>query len=99
MPGETSGAKTWEFALNGATEFQFSVLVWTEVPDPGAYSVHLTRVSAGSAYTCADGSDGKLYCWGYNSYGRLGDGTRTDRLDAGGGAGTGGSHALGHRGR
>ncbi len=78
-PGETSGAKTWEFALNGATEFRFSVLVWTEVPDPDAYSVHLTRVSAGSDYTCGDGSDGKLYCWGYNSSGRLGDGTTTDR--------------------
>ena len=78
-PGETSGAKTWEFALNGATEFQFSVLVWTAVPDPGAYSVHLTRVSAGSDHTCGDGSDGKVYCWGFNFSGQLGDGTTTNR--------------------
>ena len=74
-PGERSGAKTWRFALNGATEFQFSVLVWTTVPDPGAYSVRLTRISVGGSHTCADGSDGKVYCWGDNFYGQHGDGT------------------------
>ena len=74
-PGETSGAKTWEFELNGATQFRFSVLVWTEVPNPNGYSVHLTRISASWEHTCADGDDGKVYCWGYNEYGQLGDGT------------------------
>ena len=80
MPGETSGAKTWQFALNGATKFRFSVLVWTEVPDPDAYSVRLTRISAGYGHTCGHDLDGKLYCWGDNRYGQLGDGTRIDRL-------------------
>src|SRR5690606_651307 len=42
--GEVSRARQWQFRLNGATEFRFSVLVSTEVPDPGAFGVHLTRV-------------------------------------------------------
>src|SRR5690606_35255540 len=79
MPGETSGAKTWEFALNGATKFRFSVLVWTAVPDPDAYSVRLTQISAGYGHTCGHDLDGKLYCWGDNRYGQLGDGTNTNR--------------------
>ena len=78
-PGETSGAKRWQFALNGATEFQFSVLIWTRVPDPGAYSVHLTRLAAGVYHTCGESSDDKIYCWGANGSGRLGDGSTLDR--------------------
>ena len=56
------------------------MLVWTEVPDPDAYSVRLTRISAGYGHTCGHDLDGKLYCWGDNRYGQLGDGTNTDRL-------------------
>jgi alpha-tubulin suppressor-like RCC1 family protein len=37
-----------------------------------------TAVSAGSQTTCAIG-DGKLYCWGLNSRGQVGDGTMADR--------------------
>lgn len=77
--GEVSAPKPWEFELNGATEFRFSILVSTTVPDPGAYSVHLTRVVAGAYHACGDGSDGKVYCWGQNYYGQLGDGTTTNR--------------------
>ncbi len=76
-PGEESTARPWEFQLNGATEFQFSVLVSTVVPDPDAIGVHLTRVSAGGSHACGDGLDGKVYCWGENSSGQLGDGTVT----------------------
>src|SRR5690606_32002088 len=57
--GETSKSKTWEFELNGAEEFVFSVLISTEVPDPTAYAVRMTRVSLGYGHSCAEGSDGK----------------------------------------
>jgi alpha-tubulin suppressor-like RCC1 family protein len=36
-------------------------------------------VTAGSAHTCARKGDGTLWCWGYNVFGQLGDGTTTDR--------------------
>ena len=37
-----------------------------------------TIIAAGSEYTLASGSDGKLYAWGSDFYGQLGDGTTTD---------------------
>ncbi len=37
------------------------------------------QVSAGSYHSLALGSDGNAYAWGWNEYGRLGDGTSTDR--------------------
>ena len=37
------------------------------------------QVSAGEYHSLALGSDGNAYAWGYNSSGRLGDGTNTER--------------------
>jgi len=78
-PGEVSGAKTWVFALNGATEFVFSILIRTTVPDPRSSTVHLTRLEQGEHHGCAEGGDGKLYCWGRNQFGQLGNDTFDDR--------------------
>lgn len=77
--GEESGQKTWKFALNGASAFEFAVLVAAEVPDEASYAIELTRVAAGTNHSCGDGSDGNVYCWGYNSSGQLGDGTKSGR--------------------
>jgi alpha-tubulin suppressor-like RCC1 family protein len=41
--------------------------------------VSATAVTAGSSHSLAMGSDGKLYAWGYNSNGQLGDGSITNR--------------------
>jgi alpha-tubulin suppressor-like RCC1 family protein len=32
-----------------------------------------------TGHACAINSGGQLYCWGYNAYGQVGDGTTTDR--------------------
>ena len=36
--------------------------------------VSATKIAAGSEHSLAIGSDGKLYVWGYNEYGQLGNG-------------------------
>jgi len=40
---------------------------------------NVKKVSAGDYSTCAILSGGKLKCWGYNSYGQVGDGSTKDR--------------------
>jgi alpha-tubulin suppressor-like RCC1 family protein len=37
------------------------------------------KVGAGWGHTCAIKQDGSLWCWGWNGYGQLGDGTNTSR--------------------
>ncbi len=37
-------------------------------------------ISSGSSHNCAIDSEGKVYCWGYNTFWQIGDGTNTDRL-------------------
>src|SRR5205809_933465 len=41
--------------------------------------VTFQAVSAGGQHTCAVTTTGDAYCWGRNEFGRLGDGTGTDR--------------------
>jgi alpha-tubulin suppressor-like RCC1 family protein len=38
-----------------------------------------SQLSAGHEYTCGRTDKAVAYCWGYNQYGRLGDGTTTER--------------------
>jgi alpha-tubulin suppressor-like RCC1 family protein len=39
----------------------------------------VASVSAGDQHTCAIKTDGTMWCWGYNFYGQLGDGTNTQQ--------------------
>jgi alpha-tubulin suppressor-like RCC1 family protein len=43
-----------------------------------AATVSFTQLSAGGSHTCALAADGRVYCWGLNENGQLGDGTRTN---------------------
>jgi alpha-tubulin suppressor-like RCC1 family protein len=58
--------------LTGATSNAFNVVA--------PVSAIVALVSAGSDYTCGVTTGGAAYCWGYNGFGQLGDGTGTDRL-------------------
>jgi len=49
------------------------------VTDGGASSGSITSIAAGDVHTCASRSDGTAWCWGDNTYGQLGDGTRVAR--------------------
>lgn len=49
------------------------------VPVAAPPTVALSMPAAADAHTCAIGSDGRIYCWGGNEYGQLGDGTEIDR--------------------
>ncbi|PKN44154.1 MAG: hypothetical protein CVU59_12395, partial [Deltaproteobacteria bacterium HGW-Deltaproteobacteria-17] len=40
----------------------------------------VTQIAAGGSHSCALISDGTVRCWGFNSFGQLGDGTTTNRL-------------------
>ncbi len=42
--------------------------------------VRATALAAGLYHSLAIGSNGKLYAWGYNLYGQIGDGTTTNQL-------------------
>jgi alpha-tubulin suppressor-like RCC1 family protein len=45
-----------------------------------ASTLVFTQMSAGFEHSCGVTSDNRLYCWGWNAEGEVGDGTTTDRL-------------------
>lgn len=51
----------------------------TAVTSLGAGS-GIVGIGAGYGYTCAKRNDGAAFCWGFNAYGQLGDGTTTMKL-------------------
>ena len=44
-----------------------------------AFGTNWKQVACGNRFTAAIKTDGTLWCWGYNAYGQLGDGTITHR--------------------
>jgi len=56
--------------LAGATSNSFDLLA----------GLTAVAVSAGQYHNCGLASGGAAYCWGWDAYGELGDGTTTDRL-------------------
>ena len=49
-------------------------------PEAVVGGLYFKQLSAGTHHTCGKTTAGVGYCWGYNAWGRLGDGTWTDRL-------------------
>jgi len=50
------------------------------VPAPVAGGLRFRKVAAGLWHTCGVTVDYLAYCWGWNNYGQLGDGTAERRL-------------------
>ncbi len=49
-------------------------------PTPVAGLADAVEIAAGGAHTCARRGDGRVFCWGKNSYGAIGDGTCSSSL-------------------
>lgn len=76
------GSDTTMYCWGDNTKGQLGTGGTTDSHVPVAVSVPagvtLTNPTAGASHTCAQGSDTKVYCWGDNTSGELGDGTTTD---------------------
>lgn len=76
----SGGAKCWGFNVYG--QLGDGTLVsprLTPVAVSGLASGGVVAITAGYAHTCAVTTSGGAKCWGYNVYGQVGDGTKTNR--------------------
>ena len=76
--GLTNAGVAWcwgsnQFGESGRPRGDFSVRV---APGPVSGSLTFTTLAAGKYHTCGITTSGEAYCWGYNSYGQIGDGTK-----------------------
>lgn len=74
----TGAAYCWGDNLSGALGDNTTV---TERSSPSAVAggISFTTLSVGGFHSCGLATTGLPYCWGYNHFGQLGDGTLTDR--------------------
>jgi alpha-tubulin suppressor-like RCC1 family protein len=75
---KSGGVRCWGYNKNGE--------LGNGGTDDSAVPVNVTGMSsgvvaieAGDDHTCAVSDDGIVYCWGFNQYGQLGDGSTTSR--------------------
>lgn len=80
---ESGAAYCWGFrgALGlGADSYPDRCDSWScTYPVPVTGGLAFRQISAGWGHTCGVTSDDRLFCWGLNHTGQLGDGTTTDR--------------------
>ncbi|WP_259465324.1 InlB B-repeat-containing protein [Bifidobacterium sp. wkB344] len=65
--------------LGDGTTIQRTTPVKVRKPTGKPTDFTYVQVGAGWQHSLALSSDGNAYAWGYNNYGQLGDGTKTDR--------------------
>ena len=76
----TAGGGVWCWGEGKWGQLGNGAAADTSTPLPvSGLSTGATSVSAGQTQTCARTSTGGLKCWGYNSQGEVGDGTRNSR--------------------
>lgn len=76
----TGAAYCWGFNLDGQLGDGTTTTRLTPTAVTMPAEVTFTSVDAGNEICCALAPTGAAYCWGANSFGRLGDGTLVDRL-------------------
>lgn len=74
----TGGVTCWGWNGHGQLGDGTTTSRSRPVPVAGLTS-GVVRLAAGGASTCAVLVTGRATCWGWNAFGQLGDGTRTDR--------------------
>ena len=57
----------------------FSGAASCSTPHAVTTTAQFSTISAGLTFTCARGKESSAWCWGYNNYGQLGDGTLASR--------------------
>lgn len=73
-------SRVWCWGGNSLGQLGEGVAEWQPTPVAVAHLPNtMVAVSAGRMYTCALSRDGRVWCWGYNEHGQLGDGTTTSR--------------------
>lgn len=73
----TGGAKCW--GANGFGQLGDGTRADQSTPvNVSGLTTGVAKISAGDRHTCVLMNDGTVKCWGYNRYGQLGNGTRTD---------------------
>jgi hypothetical protein len=81
----TSGAAyCWGSNANGQlglNAFELCPAFGSFCPQPIAVhgNVRFVRISLGAIHSCGIATTGRMYCWGSNGAGQLGDGTKADR--------------------
>lgn len=69
----------WATAAGSLLGALFASAAWSQSL-PSLLDPTVTQVAAGGAHSCALTTSGGVQCWGGNSFGQLGDGTRTNAL-------------------
>lgn len=64
--------------INGSSSVDSSVPVKVYQESGVLAGKNVKKIFAAGYHACALTDDGKMYCWGFNFYGQLGDGTRND---------------------
>jgi alpha-tubulin suppressor-like RCC1 family protein len=82
-PGETDPAVACDGTITVSRSMMVKVRAWKTALQPSAVRVGEYEITgmlaAGGFHTLALDSGGRVWAWGYNGYGELGDGTTTSR--------------------
>ena len=75
----------WAWGYNDYGQLGNFTYYWFEIPvqaktELSTFFINIETISVGGDYTAAINSENKLYTWGKNNSGQLGDGTTTDKL-------------------